>query len=115
MRNAFLKVIYIVREMPSSKFFSLNHKLIGVFYLVIGFYNFLVGLSLSVCLRLSLGGSEIFLHNFQLYNTFVTAHGLFMIFFAIMPVVVGFVSNWFLPLVAGTNDMLFPKLNNFSV
>jgi len=44
----------------------------------------------------------------------VTAHALIMIFFMVMPILIGGFGNIFLPILLGTSDMAFPRLNNLS-
>jgi hypothetical protein len=82
--------------------YSTNHKDIGTMYFVFAMCAGLVGGILSVMIRAELQepGLQI-LTNTHTYNVFVTGHGLIMIFFTLMPALMGGFGNWFVPLLIG--------------
>jgi cytochrome c oxidase subunit I len=95
--------------------YSTNHKDIGTMYLIFAIIGGIVGGILSVCMRLELQspGMQIF-GDADMFNAFTTAHGLIMVFFMVMPALIGGFGNWFVPIMIGAPDMAFPRMNNIS-
>ena len=97
-------------------FTSVDHKRIGVMYVVLGIVMLLRGFSDAIMMRLqqaiAFNGSEGYLPP-QHYDQVFTAHGVIMIFFVAMPLVTGLM-NFVVPLQIGARDVAFPFLNNFS-
>ena len=96
-------------------FYSTNHKDIGTLYLIFSVIAGLIGGLFSVIMRLELQSPGMqFVADGQVWNVLITAHGLIMVFFVVMPALIGGFGNWFVPLMIGSPDMAFPRMNNIS-
>ncbi|KMS55462.1 cytochrome O ubiquinol oxidase [Novosphingobium barchaimii LL02] len=97
-------------------FTSVDHKKIGIMYMVLGLIMFLRGFADAIMMRIqqsiAFNGNEGYL-NAHHYDQIFTAHGVIMIFFVAMPFVTGLM-NYIVPLQIGARDVSFPFLNNFS-
>lgn len=97
---------------PWQRFFSfsVDHKVIGIQYLVTSFVFFLIGGALATAVRVELATPEVDFVSRELYNQLFTIHATVMIFLWIVPAGAGF-GNYLIPLLIGAKDMAFPKLN----
>jgi cytochrome o ubiquinol oxidase subunit 1 len=95
---------------------SIDHKKIGIMYMILGLVMLLRGFSDAIMMRaqqmFAFGDSAGFLPPHH-YDQVFTAHGTIMIFFVAMPLVTGLM-NYVVPLQIGARDVSFPFLNNFS-
>src|SRR2546426_276443 len=109
--------------------FSTDHKMIGRQFLFLGLFMLLMGGTVALRIGWELAGPETAVPGFswipepymyegiippQTYNALFTMHATIMIFFVVMPIMVGCFGNFLIPLMIGTRDMAFPKLNMLS-
>jgi cytochrome o ubiquinol oxidase subunit 1 len=97
-------------------FTSVDHKKIGIMYIILGVIMLLRGFADALMMRaqqaMAFGANEGYL-NAHHYDQVFTAHGTIMIFFVAIPLVVGII-NYVMPLQIGARDVAFPFLNNLS-
>ena len=94
--------------------FSTDHKRIGLLYLWCVVAFFIVGVLLSLLLRLELFAPGETIMTAQTYNAAFTLHGVIMIFLFIIPGIPAAFGNLVLPIQIGARDVAFPRLNLFS-
>ncbi|PRY25006.1 cytochrome c oxidase subunit 1 [Aliiruegeria haliotis] len=112
-------------------FMSTNHKDIGILYLVVSAAVGFIAVFFTVLMRIELmqpGVQHMCLEGFRVFasstegctpnghiwNVLITAHGILMMFFVVIPALFGGFGNYFMPLQIGAPDMAFPRLNNLS-
>lgn len=96
-----------------SWFTTVDHKKIGILYGWTSFFFFILGGIEAIFIRLQLAGPNGTVLSAELYNQFMTMHGLTMIFLVVMPMSAAFF-NYFIPLMIGARDVAFPRLNAYS-
>lgn len=99
--------------------FSVDHKVIGMQYLLTGMAMALLGGFFVYVFRMQLAFPGVEVPGYGLvtsmeYNALVTNHGSIMIFWVAMPVLIAAFGNFLIPLMIGCDDMVFPKLNRLS-
>src|SRR2546425_1439877 len=91
---------------------TVDHKRLGVMYVVAGLAFFLIaGLEAGV-MRWQLAGAGNTVVSPQVFNRLFTVHGTTMVFLVGIPIVFGF-ANYLVPLMIGARDLAFPRLNAF--
>ncbi|MGC6367674.1 MAG: cytochrome c oxidase subunit I [Candidatus Marinamargulisbacteria bacterium] len=94
-----------------SWLFTLDHKRIGIMYLVAIFAAFALGGFAALLLRFELLSPDKIVLTAKEYNQAFTLHGAIMVFLFIVPSIPATLGNFFLPLQIGANDVAFPRLN----
>ncbi|AKG22370.1 cytochrome c oxidase subunit I [Calothrix sp. 336/3] len=91
--------------------FNVDHKVIGIQYLVTAFIFYLIGGLMAIAMRVELATPDPDIVQPDFYNALMTNHGTIMIFLWIVPSAIGGFGNYLVPLMVGARDMAFPKLN----
>lgn len=94
--------------------YTINHKRIAINYLVFSMWSGLSGAALATMIRLELAypGSPYFKGDSLRYLQVITAHGLIMVFFVVVPLLFGCFANFLIPYHVGSKDVAFPRLNS---
>src|SRR5262249_55238704 len=92
---------------------TVDHKRLGILYIAYALIFFVLGGIEATVMRLQLMRPHADVVSPQVFNQLFTMHGTTMIFFVVMPLMFGF-ANYLVPLMIGTRDMAFPRLNSFS-
>ncbi|MEY2844649.1 MAG: hypothetical protein RL076_195 [Chloroflexota bacterium] len=93
---------------------TVDHKKIGIIYIISAFIFFIIGGIEAMLMRVQLGTPNSTFLSADLYNQLFTMHATTMVFLVVMPMNVG-IGNYVVPLMIGARDMAFPRLNAFSV
>lgn len=102
-------------ETPKSLygwFATVDHKELGIRYLVTAFVFLLIGGVEALIMRIQLSYSNLAVMSPETYNQIFTMHGTTMIFWYASPILSGF-AVYLVPLMIGARDMAFPRLNAF--
>jgi cytochrome c oxidase subunit 1 len=93
---------------------TVDHKKIGILYIVMSFFFFIGAGIMALLIRLQLAAPNMTVVDPTTYNQLFTMHGSVMIFLFTIPMLVGGFGNYFVPLMIGARDVAFPRLNAFS-
>ena len=93
---------------------SVDHKRIGIMYLVFVLLAFLIGGIFALAVRLELLTPGPTIMDAMTYNRTFTLHGVVMIFLFMIPAIPAVFGNFMLPIMLGAKDVAFPKLNLLS-
>lgn len=94
--------------------FTLDHKRIGTLYTFIGIWSGFLGLSFSLMIRVNFIEPYFKVISTDCYKFLITKHGIIMIFFFLMPILIGGFGNYLIPLLCGFSDLNLPRLNALS-
>ena len=103
---------YIVKKY----IYTINHKRIALNYLYFSMWTGCSGAALATMIRLELSypGSPFFKGDSLRYLQVITAHGLIMVFFVVVPILFGSFANFVIPYHVGSKDVAFPRLNSIA-
>lgn len=106
-RHDYINVAYSVK----SWLLTVDHKRIGLLYMVMVTLFFFIGGAYAVLMRLELLTPHGDIVSAESYNKLFTMHGTIMVFFYMIPAIPATLGNFLIPLMVGARDMAFPRLN----
>lgn len=94
--------------------YTINHKRIAINYFIFSMWTSVSGAALATMIRMELAfpGSPFFRGDSTRYLQTITAHGLIMVFFVVVPILFGGFANFLIPYHVGSKDVAFPRLNS---
>jgi hypothetical protein len=94
--------------------YTINHKRIALNYFIFSTWTALSGAALATMIRMELAfpGSPYFKGDSTRYLQTITAHGLIMVFFVVVPILFGGFANFLIPYHVGSKDVAYPRLNS---
>lgn len=117
----FLKLVTYIKQFNDRRkyilkkyVYTINHKRIAINYFIFSVWTALSGAALATMIRLELAypGSPFFKGDSTRYLQTITAHGLIMIFFVVVPILFGGFANFLIPYHVGSKDVAYPRLNS---
>jgi len=113
-KNFLFKIDNLRKYFLKKYIYTINHKRIALNYFFFSFWTGLSGAALATMIRLELAhpGSPFFKGDSLRYLQVVTAHGLIMVFFVVVPLLFGGFANFLIPYHIGSKDVAYPRLNS---
>src|SRR4051812_4048266 len=109
-RENYLNVSHTIK----SWLFTLDHKRIGILYLITISFFFVVGGLMAMLVRFELATPQGDLMQAETYNKTFTQHGVYMVFFFLIPSIPATLGNFLIPMMIGARDLAFPRINLLS-
>lgn len=91
----------------------MDHKDVGSLYLILGIWAGIVGLVFRLIMRTELIHPGSY-YGESVYNVIITSHGFLIIFYMVIPLIIGFFGNWIVPILINAPDLCFGRVNRLS-